>query len=61
MEATRNADGTITVPKRAEEADGTIGDGFDRIGPSHPAYAAWDEYLNNGRVPASARRRADAA
>ncbi len=43
----RISDTLIRVPRRAESEDGkTIGDSFQDIGPEHPDYAAWDEYLN---------------
>ena len=45
MEAKRNDDGTLTVPGRAEGPDGMIGDGMITIGPDHPDYQAWDEWL----------------
>ena len=45
MNATRNPDGTITIPRRAEGEDGLIGDGMATIGPDDPEYAAWDEWL----------------
>lgn len=46
MKVTRNPDGTLTVPMRAE-ADGVIGDGLVTIGPDHPDYQAWDEWLRD--------------
>ncbi len=45
MDATRNPDGTLTVPTRAEGPGGLIGDGMTTIGPNHPDYAAWDAWL----------------
>ena len=46
MRATRNADGTLTVPMRAE-TDGITGDALVTIGPDHPDYAAWDSWLRD--------------
>lgn len=45
MKATRNDDGTLTVPKRAEGGGGLIGDGMVTIGPGDPDYPAWDKWL----------------
>ena len=45
MKATRNDDGTLTVPGRAEGSEGMIGDGMITIGPGHPEYQEWDEWL----------------
>jgi hypothetical protein len=44
VDARRNADGTLTVPGRAE-GPGIIGDGMITIGPDHPDYQAWDDWL----------------
>lgn len=44
MQATRNADGTLTIPKRAE-GGGLIGDGMVTIGPKDSDYPAWDAWL----------------
>ncbi len=44
MEVIRNADGTLTVPMRAE-AHGIIGDALVTIGPGHPDYEAWDSWV----------------
>ncbi|GLY78572.1 hypothetical protein [Actinoallomurus iriomotensis] len=44
MRATRNPDGTLTVPMRAETG-GIIGDALVTIGPDHPDYEAWDAWL----------------
>lgn len=44
MKATRNSDGTLTVPMRAE-TNGVIGDALVTIGPDHPDYEAWDSWL----------------
>lgn len=47
MDATRNADGTITIPRRAEGPGGLIGDAMVTIGPDDPEYAVWDEWLKS--------------
>lgn len=47
MNATRNPDGTITIPKRAEGPGGIIGDGMVTIGPDDPDYEAWDRWLKS--------------
>lgn len=59
MEASRNPDGTLNVPFRAEGDDGTVGDGMARIGPDHPSFAAWEAELDSGGMTASERRRTD--
>jgi hypothetical protein len=41
----RNDDGTITVPARIEQ-DGIIGEGETRIGPDHPDFRMWDDWLS---------------
>ena len=41
MTVERLPDGRLRVPRRAESADGTIGDGVEVIGPDHPDYAEW--------------------
>lgn len=46
--ARRNADGTLTIPARAEANDGTIGDGLDTIGPDDPRFGVWDRWLGSG-------------
>jgi hypothetical protein len=40
MLAKVNPDRSVTVPKRAESADGTIGDGMVTIRPGEPGYQA---------------------
>ena len=45
MKAERNDDGTLTVPGLAGGPDGAMGDGMITIGPDHPDYQAWDEWL----------------
>lgn len=45
MEARRNPDGTVTVPMPARGPDGVMGDGVVTIGPDHPDFKAWDEWL----------------
>ncbi|WP_158675564.1 hypothetical protein [Nocardia stercoris] len=44
MTATRNSDGTLTVPMRAE-TNGIIGDALVTIDRDHPDYEAWDSWL----------------
>lgn len=46
MKATRNPDGTLTVPMRAE-TEGVIGHAFVTIGPDHPDYEEWDTWLRS--------------
>jgi hypothetical protein len=46
MKATRNSDGTLTVPMRAE-TDGMVGDALVVIGPDHPDYEAWHSWLRS--------------
>lgn len=41
-----NPDGTLTVPARAEGPGGTTGDGMITIGPGHPDYQEWLDWLN---------------
>ena len=41
----RLPDGRLRVPMRAEGPDGMVGDAVGEIGPDHPAFATWDEYL----------------
>lgn len=53
MQATRNADGTLTVPGRAEGPGGMMGDGMITIGPGDPGYADWDEWLKLQEGPGS--------
>ena len=53
MNATRLADGSIRIPKRAE-ADGVIGDGFVTIGPDDPDFAKWDEWLKTQEAAGNA-------
>ncbi|GGS88444.1 hypothetical protein ACFFV7_50995 [Nonomuraea spiralis] len=45
VDAIRNADGTITIPRRAEGPGGIVGDAMVTIGPDDPEYAVWDEWL----------------
>ena len=52
----RLPDGRLRVPMRAEGPDGIIGDGVGEIGPEHPSYAVWDEYLTLLEDPSSAPR-----
>jgi hypothetical protein len=48
MNATRNPDGTITIPKRAEdENNGVVGDGFVNIKPGDDGFSQWDEWLKS--------------
>lgn len=51
MNPTRLPNGNLQVPARAEGPGGIIGDGLIEIGPTHPDYATWDEYLS--RIEAS--------
>ncbi len=53
VKATRNADGTLTVPKRAEGPGGMLGDGMVTIGPDDPDYAAWDAWFKRREAPAA--------
>ena len=48
MNSKRLPDGNILIPIRAEDESGkTIGDAMIEIGPDHPDYKAWDEYLKS--------------
>lgn len=46
MQPERLKDGRLRVPMRAESDDGTIGDGVVVIGPDHPQYQVWSDYLD---------------
>ncbi|MBN9122967.1 MAG: hypothetical protein J0I06_28155 [Planctomycetes bacterium] len=42
----RLASGNLIVPMRAESNDGKIiGDALVEIGPDHPQFAVWEEWL----------------
>ena len=45
MNVKRLPNGKLLVPRRAESEDGTIGDSVEEIGPGHPDYRAWMEWL----------------
>lgn len=44
MRPVRNADGTLTVPMPGY-GDGIEGDGSVTIGPEHPMYESWAEWI----------------
>lgn len=46
MKPQRLTDGRLRVPMRAESEDGVIGDGVATIGPDHPQYQVWSDYLD---------------
>jgi hypothetical protein len=48
VKATRNPDGTLTVPARAEHEDGTTGDGMTTLKPGDPGYDMWAEWIRDG-------------
>lgn len=41
----RLPDGRLLVPMRAEGPGGIVGDGLVAIGPDHPDFQAWSDYL----------------
>lgn len=41
----RLANGNLVVPMRAEGENGMVGDGAVEIGPEHPQFEVWDDYL----------------
>lgn len=45
VEPTRNEDGTLTVPARAEGTRGVHGDGVRTLAPGDPDFAAWDRWM----------------
>lgn len=47
MNAVRNSDGTISIPMRAENDSGRIGDGMVTIGQGDPAFKTWDAWLRS--------------
>lgn len=46
MEAKKLENGNLLVPIRAE-SEGIIGDSMVEIGPDHPDYKVWLEWLDN--------------
>jgi len=52
MEAERLPNGNLLVPARAEAEDGTIGDGMMEIGPEHPDFERWQEFVEPEGDPA---------
>jgi hypothetical protein len=43
--AVRQEDGGILIPKRAEGADGMLGDGMLPVYEGDPEFEAWDAWL----------------
>lgn len=44
-EPTREPDGRLRVPRRAESEQGDVGTGWVLIGPDDSEFAEWDGYL----------------
>lgn len=50
MKVIVHTNGDLTVPKRLEGPDGSLGDGTERIGQSHPDYRSWQGDIDRGAV-----------
>ena len=42
----RLPNGNLLVPMRAEGEDGLVGDSVVEIGPEHPHFVDWEEFLH---------------
>lgn len=55
MQAERLPNGKILAPKRAEGANGLVGDGMLEIGPDDPDYNTWDTWLRRTETRSAGR------